>query len=322
MKNRIGVFVALMLCLSLAAGCTLRSGSAPAAASPPASMPASPAASDSAAPPPTDDPAGAAAEPEATPEPPSTVPDLPPAPEKNGMYELLSGVFDNYHPGTAGSSLSAARYAASMVDWAVKNGGDAVRSGCMAWDRGDTNEFGETLFDKLLAMYSTALTLTGPGKGVLEDSGYTEPWDYSARQVRGAFETMFNSLEMRPPILLLIWHSDDTAEHFRAYAAEVTEISPEVVTAALTDQVLRDGSAVVSVTEDGSAVRADMNEAFSRQVNAMGTSGEYMLIGSLVNTLLDAYGADTVLITVDGRPLETGHNIYDGPLGRYEDAAS
>lgn len=299
MKKIPGALVALLLCLSLLAGCTTRSGPAPTAA-----------------------PTAAPAAPTATPEPPSTVPDPTPGPEKNGLYDLLTGVFDTWHPGTAGSSLTAAWYAASLVDWAVKNGDDAVRSGCMAWDRGDTNEFGETLFDKLLVMYSTALTLTGPGKGVLEDCGYTEPWGYSVRQVRGAFEALFNCLEMNPPILLLIWHSDETAEHFRAYAAEVTEISPEVITAALTDQVLRNGSAILSVTEEGRTVRADMNEAFARQVNAMGTSGEYMLMGSLVNTLLDAYCADEAVITVEGGTLETGHSIYDGPLGRYEDAAS
>ena len=39
-----------------------------------------------------------------------------------------------------------------------------------------------------------------------------------------------------------------------------------------------------------------------------------MLVGSVVNSFLSAYGAETVTLTCDGAVLETGHTIYDEPL--------
>ena len=52
----------------------------------------------------------------------------------------------------------------------------------------------------------------------------------------------------------------------------------------------------------------------------MGTAGEYIIIGSLVNTFLENY-QDTVtsiFITVNGEIIESGHVIYDFELIRYE----
>ena len=48
------------------------------------------------------------------------------------------------------------------------------------------------------------------------------------------------------------------------------------------------------------------------------TSGEYVILGSVVNTFLTAYDADAIIITVDGEVLETGHSVYDQPLTLYQ----
>ena len=45
----------------------------------------------------------------------------------------------------------------------------------------------------------------------------------------------------------------------------------------------------------------------------MGTAGESATIKAVVNTFLDAYGAQEAYITVDGEILESGHVIYDFP---------
>ena len=42
-----------------------------------------------------------------------------------------------------------------------------------------------------------------------------------------------------------------------------------------------------------------------------GTAGETLKIYALVNTFAQARGATAVLITVDGKVLESGHEIYD-----------
>ena len=68
----------------------------------------------------------------------------------------------------------------------------------------------------------------------------------------------------------------------------------------------------------GDQLILDFNSAFADAVNAMGTSGERMILGSLVNTFLNAFQAQSLLFTVEGEVLESGHVIYDFPLTFFE----
>ena len=61
----------------------------------------------------------------------------------------------------------------------------------------------------------------------------------------------------------------------------------------------------------------DMNQAFEDYLNHLGTSGEYIVMGSLVNTFLDCYQCDLMIVTADGKVLETGHTIYEEYLEMY-----
>ena len=65
--------------------------------------------------------------------------------------------------------------------------------------------------------------------------------------------------------------------------------------------------------EDG-LITVDFNRSFADVVCSMGTSGELMIVGSVVNTFLDAFRAESVAFTVDGQILESGHTIYDFAL--------
>lgn len=88
----------------------------------------------------------------------------------------------------------------------------------------------------------------------------------------------------------------------------------------LTDAgILTDGSAILTLETGTEGVTVDMNQAFLTQLSSMGTTGEYMLMGSIVNTVLAATGTDSLTQTVEGETAETGHTIYDGALKFYED---
>ena len=50
-------------------------------------------------------------------------------------------------------------------------------------------------------------------------------------------------------------------------------------------------------------------------MKTMGTSGELMVTGTVVNTLIDAFDVEYVSFTVDGEIFESGHVIYDFPMG-------
>ena len=85
--------------------------------------------------------------------------------------------------------------------------------------------------------------------------------------------------------------------------------------------VLVEGASVNTmevISESGkTTLKADFNEALRQSILPMGTSGEYVILGSVVNTFLTAYDADAITLTVDGEVLETGHSVYDQPLTFY-----
>lgn len=121
--------------------------------------------------------------------------------------------------------------------------------------------------------------------------------------------------------VLTVYSSDETGESFVTTDVEVTAVNEStIVEQLILAGVLTESVAVNSLeSDDGqSQLHADFNSAFSDYLLTMGTTGEYMLLGSVVNTFLTAYSAETILITVDGQPLETGHNVYDQPLSLFE----
>ncbi len=112
-----------------------------------------------------------------------------------------------------------------------------------------------------------------------------------------------------------LYYGDENAENLLYEEVQVQEINETVVMEKLIAAgVLPEGTAVNSFAAAGSQLNIDFNEAFLRHLNAMGTSGERMLVGSVVNTFLSAYDAHSVFFTVDGETVESGHVIYDFPI--------
>lgn len=82
--------------------------------------------------------------------------------------------------------------------------------------------------------------------------------------------------------------------------------------------ILPDTVEILHFSQDGTHLQLDLNAAFGDYMQGSGTSGEYLTMGSLVNTFLSAFDSETMTLTVNGKPLETGHDIYDYDLGFYE----
>ena len=112
-----------------------------------------------------------------------------------------------------------------------------------------------------------------------------------------------------------LYYGDENAEKFLSREVQVAEITEEIVmTELIAAGVLAEGAAINKHEKGGTQLRVDFNQNFADQVCTMGTSGEYMIIGSTVNTLLSAFHAESVLITINGEILESGLVIYDFPL--------
>lgn len=63
----------------------------------------------------------------------------------------------------------------------------------------------------------------------------------------------------------------------------------------------------MTVDEGSSKMSVDINEKTGDLIRSMGTTGETEVIGCIINTYLDAYGCDSVLLTEEGGTLETSN---------------
>ena len=112
-----------------------------------------------------------------------------------------------------------------------------------------------------------------------------------------------------------IYVPNDNADGFHVLTVDTADISAETVLAELKARgVLPDAVAINRFNIEQGLITLDFNQAFADVVCSMGTSGELMIVGSVVNTFLDAFQAETVYFTVDGQILESGHTIYDFAL--------
>ena len=114
---------------------------------------------------------------------------------------------------------------------------------------------------------------------------------------------------------VVVYVPDEQGETLTPVGTDAADDSDQ----ALVDALIAAGSLPAGVevqsssTENG-VLTLDMNMVYGNAVRSSGTTGESMLIYSLVNTFVQARGVDSVIITVDGAPLESGHEVYDYPL--------
>lgn len=112
-----------------------------------------------------------------------------------------------------------------------------------------------------------------------------------------------------------IYVPNDNADGFDMEIVSTEEISAETVLTELKNRnVLPDAVSMNSFGMDNGLITMDLNQAFADIVCSMGTSGELMIVGSVVNTFLDAFQAEYVYFTVNGQMLESGHTVYDSPM--------
>ena len=116
-----------------------------------------------------------------------------------------------------------------------------------------------------------------------------------------------------------LYTPNENADGFYEAAVVIDALTAQnVVDALIAAQVLNADIVVNSERLEDSRLYLDFNAPFRDQLVRNGTAGEMMMIGSLVNSLLSAYGAASVMITVDGEIVESGHVIYDFPLEFHE----
>ena len=73
----------------------------------------------------------------------------------------------------------------------------------------------------------------------------------------------------------------------------------------------------MEIGSDG-CMSLDFNEAFGQQLGMYGSAGEYLMVGSTVNTFLTAFPeCDRVRILVEGEPCSYGQMDYSQPFAQF-----
>ena len=127
------------------------------------------------------------------------------------------------------------------------------------------------------------------------------------------------SADSQSAIQISVYAGNENADGFDIREVSVEALTPENILAALAEnEVIPDTVKVLSFQQEEQSLTLDLSKEYQEQIRNYGTAGEMMAVGGVVNTFLDAYGAETITILVEGRAWDSGHVEYDGPMGRYE----
>lgn len=116
---------------------------------------------------------------------------------------------------------------------------------------------------------------------------------------------------------LVIYYSNAKANGLETELVETEEITPEIIISyLLKHNIVSIGTKVNQFEireEEGSRILIlDLSKAFSEYLKTMGSSGEAVIMAALTDTFLEAYEAEGMKVTVEGKAIETNHVVYDG----------
>lgn len=170
---------------------------------------------------------------------------------------------------------------------------------------------------KLLAIVLCCLILSGcttQQPAPTDDPGVTIP-QTEAETTAPATEPETTT----PDISLTVYIPNENADGFETMPVVTASADAEAILALLIEHsILNEDIVLNSMAMEGRQLNLDFNQAFLDQLRSYGTAGERMMMGCVVNTFLSVYDADTVYITVNGQIFESGHAIYDFPMGYFQ----
>jgi hypothetical protein len=130
-----------------------------------------------------------------------------------------------------------------------------------------------------------------------------------------------NPIDIVDPIneLIMLYVPNENVDGFDVVESYTDGTAEDIIALLVYENAIPEGCDIISFVEDGyGGAVADMNVEYGFAIS-QGTTGEYIHLGCVVNTLLTYYNLDNITITIEGQVAETGHEIYDYPLSFYED---
>lgn len=131
------------------------------------------------------------------------------------------------------------------------------------------------------------------------------------------------------PVTAELFLPDADCEKLERVQIELTVDTPEALLAALfkherypvhaDEEIVGLTCAIATemlpkATVESMVIRLDVPKSVAKALASTGSAGERMAVYGLVDTFLAHYEADALILTSSGKPIETGHNVYDEPL--------
>lgn len=121
---------------------------------------------------------------------------------------------------------------------------------------------------------------------------------------------------------MTVFYGDEEAEFIIHKTVMVSAVDKtEIVNQLILQNILTKGTKLNHFSKTDKSgktiLKLDFSKEFLDRLDGAGTAGERIIMGSVVNTFLHAYEADSVKITVDGKTIETGHTVYDNSQYEY-----
>ena len=170
---------------------------------------------------------------------------------------------------------------------------------------------------KLIALLLCTLLLCGCTPEAVPTEPVTEPTEATEEPT----VQMATVPPTQPEVLTVtIYHGNANADGFETTEFEVEQMNVDILMEKLIEVgALKEDVVLASMQFKDGGLVLNFNDAFLDQLNTMGTAGERMMVGSVVNTFLTAFNkVDKVSILVGGQIVESGHVIYDEPMGFFE----
>lgn len=122
---------------------------------------------------------------------------------------------------------------------------------------------------------------------------------------------------------LTLYLPNENADGWNVTKNQIEQVTPDIIIGQLVGAgAIPDSVTVVSFGEDqgenGLILKLDLSSNFAEGLLNMGTAGEYLTMGSVVNSFLDTYQADGIEITACRNVIETGHTSFEGVLNHFD----
>lgn len=119
-----------------------------------------------------------------------------------------------------------------------------------------------------------------------------------------------------------LYYGDENAENIvqkTVYVDKVTEdsVMEQLAQALKLDSNIRLKKISFGMHGGDKVVMLDFNQAFADYMKKLSQSGETVVMGSITNTFLDCYQSELLLVTVEGKVLDTGREAYEEYLEWY-----